>query len=90
MRRVNPENVAFWFNPWRLKAMFMLDGYDNYGAPLARILGVSAKTINNKVSYSRFGHEETLLIAKARKWDRDTYCDIFCKGMWDEDGNPIE
>lgn len=84
MRAINPDKVAPWFDPWKLKAYFMLDGYDNYGAPLSRIVGVSEKVARDKVSESRFTHEETIMIAKAMGLTKDQYCDIFVKNLYGE------
>ena len=82
MRPINPDNVAPWFDPWKMKALFMFEGYDNYSAPLAKILGVNEKTVRDKVSQSRFSHEETLDIAEAEGWTMEEYCQIFARNLY--------
>lgn len=82
MRPINPDKVAPWFDPWKLKAEFMFRGYENYGAPLAKILNVAEHTAKDKISLSRLSHEDTILIAKALKLTPQQYCDIFLKGVY--------
>lgn len=84
MRPINPEKVAPWFDPWKLKAEFMFRGYENYGAPLARILYIKEDTAKDKMSQSRFSHEETIEIAKFLKLSEEEYKAIFLKGLYDD------
>lgn len=84
MKQINPEKIAPWFDPFKLRAEFMFRGYDSYGAPLARILCIQSHTATDKVSESRFSHEDTLAIAKALHFTPKQYCDIFCKGVFTE------
>lgn len=88
MRSINPDNVASWFDPWKLKAYFMFEGYDNYSAPLAKILGVNEDTAKDKVSQSRFRHDETLIIAKALNLSGEQYLEIFAKDVYGEEKAP--
>lgn len=88
MRKINPDNVEWWFDPWKLKAHFMFNGYENYCAPIARLLNLSEKTVKNKVSYSRLSHEETLLLAKGLGLTMEQYCEVFCKGMFTNENTP--
>lgn len=85
MRPINPDNVAPWFDPWKLKGRFMLDGYENYGAPLAKVLGVSKTTVKAKISQSRLSHEDTIRIAQFLKLTPQEYCDMFLKGVFKEE-----
>lgn len=84
MRPINPDKVAPWFDPWKLKAEFMFRGYENYGAPLARILYIKEDTAKDKMSQSRFSHEETIEIAKFLKLSEEEYKAIFLKGLYDD------
>lgn len=84
MRSINPEKVAPWFDPWKLKAEFMFRGYDNYGAPIARILNVAEHTAKDKMSQSRLTHEETIEIARFLKLTPKQYGDIFLKNLYAE------
>lgn len=84
MRPINPDKVAPWFDPWKLRAMFMMRGYENYGAPLARILYIKEDTAKDKMSQSRFSHEETIEIAKFLKLSEEEYKAIFLKGLYDD------
>lgn len=85
MRPINPDKIAPWFDPRKLKAEFLIRGYDNYGPPLARILYIEEHTATDKVSESRFKHVETLEIAKALHFTPKQYCDIFCKDVFKEE-----
>ena len=85
MRSINPEKVAPWFDPWKLKTTYMMQGYDNYGAPIAKILHVAEHTAKDKMSQSRLSHAETIEIARFLKLTPKQYSDIFLKGLYDED-----
>lgn len=85
MRPINPDNVAPWFDPWKLKATFMFQGYENYGAPIAKTLGVSEVTARDKISQSRLSHEETIKLAQFLKLTPQEYCDIFLKDVFEEE-----
>ena len=85
MRQINPEKVAPWCDPWKLKAWFMFHGYENYSVPLAKILFVKEKTARDKMSESRLDHEETIAIARALKLSEHEYCQIFVKDLYGED-----
>lgn len=82
MRKINPEKVAPWFDPWKLKGTFMLKGYENYGAPIAKILHVSEQTARDKISQSRLSHEETIELAKFLGLTPAEYCDTFLKNLF--------
>lgn len=88
MREVNPEHIAWWFAQYELKAYLILNGYINYGVPLAKILGVNQRTATDKINLSRFTHEETLKIAQALHFTKDQYLDIFAKGVFDKENTP--
>lgn len=87
MRKINPEKVAPWFDPWKLKAEFMFRGYENYGAPIARILNVTEQTAKDKMSLSRLSHEDTIELARALRLTPKQYCDIFLKGLFTEEND---
>lgn len=82
MRTINPEKVAPWFDPWKLKATFMFKGYENYGAPIAKVLHISELTARDKISASRLTHEETIELAKFLELTPQEYCDIFLKDLF--------
>ena len=84
MRQVNPDKVAPWFDPWKLKVDFLEQHYDSYGAPLAKILNISEHTATDKVSLSRFSHEETIAIAKALHYTPERYCQVFLRDVFKE------
>lgn len=87
MRPINPEKVAPWLDPYKLKAWFMFHGYENYAAPLAKILFVKEKTARSKMSESRFDHEETIEIARSLGLSEHEYCQIFVKNLYgDKEG----
>ena len=88
MRSINPDNVAPWFDPWKLKAYFMFEGYDNYSAPLAKMLSINEKTAKDKISQSRLTHEETLIIAQGLGLNADQYLEIFAKNVYDKKEAP--
>ena len=90
MRNINPDKVAVWFDPRKLKAYFLLDGYDGYTAPMSRILHVSEKTAKDKMSQSRLTQEETLLIAQALNLTLEQYGDIFAKNVYGKEEAPRE
>lgn len=82
MKPINPDKVAPWFDPWKLKATFMYQGYENYRAPIAKVLHVSELTARDKISASRLTHEETIEIAKFLRLTPQEYCDIFLKDLF--------
>lgn len=84
MRPINPDNVAPWFDPWKMKGIFMIQGYENYGAPLAKVLGVNPGTAKSKISQSRLSHEDTIRIAQFLGLTPGEYCDIFLKNVFQE------
>lgn len=84
MRPINPDKVAPWFDPWKLKAEFMFQGYENYGAVIAKILNISEHTARDKMSQSRLTHEETIQIAKYLHLSPEKYRDIFLKGLYED------
>lgn len=84
MRQINPDKVAPWFDPWKLKATFMFKGYENYSAPIAKVLSISELTAKDKISASRLTHEETIKLAKFLELTPQEYCDIFLKGLFKE------
>lgn len=79
MRPINPDNVAPWLDYCKLKAFFLMNGYETYGAPLAKILCVSEDTAQDKMRLSRFSHEETIKIAEFLGLTEKQYCEVFCK-----------
>lgn len=83
MRQINPDKVAPWFNPWKLKAMFMYKGYENYGAPISKVLGVSESTARDKISLSRLSHEETIALARFLEMTPQDYCEVFLKDLFE-------
>lgn len=87
MRPINPDNVAPWFDPWKLKGTFMLQGYENYGAPLAKVLGVNTSTVKAKISQSRLSHDDTIRIARFLHLTPQEYCDIFLKGVFEAEND---
>lgn len=89
MREVNPEHIAWWFDQYRLKAYIMMEGYINYGVPVARILSCNQRTATDKLNLSRFTHEETLRLAQALHMTKEEYLEIFAKGVFDEKNNPL-
>lgn len=84
MRQINPDKVAPWFNPYKLKGTFMLKGYENYGAPIAKILHITEQTARDKISQSRLTHEDTIELARFLELTPQEYCDIFLKNLFEE------
>ena len=88
MRHVNPDNIKWWFDMHKLKALFMYKGYENYAAPLARILFVQEKTARAKMNSSNFSHEETITIAQKMGFTLEQYEEIFLKDVFKKESTP--
>lgn len=83
-RRINPDHVEPWYDPWKLKAEFMWAGYDGYAAKVAEILCVTETTAKTKINNSKLSHEDTIAIAKALQFTPEKYCEIFLKNVFGE------
>ena len=81
MRPINPDNVAPWFDYCKLKAYFLMNGYEAYSAPLAKALCVNESTAKDKMRLSRFSHEETIKIATFLGLTKEQYCEVFLKDV---------
>lgn len=84
-RKINPEFVKPWYNPYKLKAEIMWHGHEEYAPYLAKILCLSEKTIKHKINKSALSHEDTIEIAKALDFDLDKYAEIFLKDVFTEE-----
>lgn len=85
-RRINPDNIAEWYNPYELKALFCHAGYDDYGEPAKEIFHVSdERTARRKINHSVLSHEDTIALAKALKMTPREYIRVFCKGTFEEE-----
>ena len=84
-RRINPDDVKYWYDPYKLKALFLWQGYDSYAEPASNILHVSLIQAKKKIKKSVLSHEDTIDIAKALNLDYEEYRQIFLKGVFDED-----
>ena len=85
-RRLNPKNIASWYNPYELKALFYHAGYDDYGEAASEILHVScAKSARRKINNTRLTHEDTIELAKALKMTPTEYCRIFLKDVFEDE-----
>lgn len=62
----------------------MLKGYENYGAPIAKILHITEQTARDKISQSRLTHEDTIELARFLELTPQEYCDIFLKNLFEE------
>lgn len=82
-RQINPEHVAEWYDPWKLKAEFMWAGYDGYAEQCAKILNVTECTAKTKINNTKLSHEDTIALAKFLKLTPEKYCEIFLKGVFE-------
>ena len=80
MRRISPDHIADWYEPYKLKGQFLYRGYPEYGPPAARIMNVSERTAVDKINQSRLSHEDTLKLAEGLNLSMGEYCEIFCRG----------
>lgn len=85
-RRLNPKNIASWYNPYELKALFLHAGYDDYGEVAKDMLHVSSAVIaRRKINNTKLSHEDTIALAKSLKMTPNEYVRIFLKDVF-EDG----
>lgn len=85
-RRINPEFIAEWYNPYELKAMFLHAGYDDYGSVAKDMLHVSSeKTARKKINHTVLSHEDTLALARGLNMTPREYMRIFCKGVFEDE-----
>lgn len=83
-RRINPEYVKSWYDPWKLKAEIMYHGHEEYAPYLAGVMKLSEKTIKHKINKTVLSHDDTITIAKALNFDLKKYEEIFLKDVFDE------
>lgn len=83
-RKINPEYVKPWYNPYKLKAEIMWHGHEEYAPYLADVLHCSEKTVKRKVNKTVLTHEDTIAIAKALDFDLNKYAEIFLKDVFED------
>ena len=84
-RQINPDEVKWWYDPYKLKALFQWQGYESYGEPASEILHVSVTQAKKKINKTILSHEDTIDLAKALNLSLKQYCKIFLKGVYDEE-----
>lgn len=84
-RRINPDHIASWYNPYELKALFYHAGYDDYGEVAKDMLGVSSAVVaRRKINHSSLTHEDTIALAKGLHMTQRDYIRVFLRDTFDE------
>ena len=80
-RRPNPEHIASWYDPEKLKAKFKWEKGIEYVEPVMRLLNVAHSTAEHKVCRSGIRHEESIIIAEYLNMSLEEYRQIFLKDV---------
>lgn len=81
-RKINRDNIEEWYDPYKLKALFLYRGYDDYASVVSRVLNVSKATAPAKINRCILSHSDTIELAKALKMTPSEYCDVFMRGVF--------
>lgn len=80
-RCINRKNIKWWYDPFKLKTLFMWNLGEEYVTPAAKILQVEEKTAIKKINHSVLSHEDTIALAESLGLTLEEYKDIFLKDV---------
>lgn len=81
-RKINLDNCEEWYDPYKLKALFLYRGIDDYVTASSRILNVARTTAPAKINRGMLSHSDTIQLAKALQMTPSEYCDVFMKDVF--------
>lgn len=87
-RQINPDEVKYWYDPYKLKALFLWNKNEAYAIPASKILHVGVDQAKKKINKSILSHEDTIDLAKGLGLNYKQYREIFLKGVFDEEDTP--
>ena len=55
-RQINPDEIKYWYDPYKLKSLFLWKGYESYAEPASEILHVSVTQAKKKINKTILSH----------------------------------
>lgn len=81
MPRMKMDKVASWYDPIKLKTLFMWNLGEEYVEPAARMMHVEHRTAIRKINQTVLSHEDTIALAEGLHLTFNEYREIFLKDV---------